>query len=141
MGSLSPTLLSKSSMIHNCKSNLSHQSPISDVSLWNIWSWSIRSEGLVCRTPTSHLQLQASILKSLEEPDFLYYHSAPQKDVFFHRFFCSLHSPSSRSIYPLPSHRSCPPHPISSDQGPRSHKTRCGLLHATVLIPRIPFDN
>ena len=102
----------------------------------------LKARGLYVRLqPTNHLQFQASHFKSLENLDSLYSYSALEKDVSFHRIFYSLHPSPSRSIDSLSPHRSRTPHSVSSDQGPHSHKARCGLLHTALFIPWIPLDN
>ena len=86
--------------------------------------------------PSSSFELH---FKFSEKLGFL--STTPQKDVLFHRIFRSVHSSPTRSIDPLASHRPCPSHPVSSDQGPRSHQAWCGLLHTAFFNSWIAFNN
>ena len=79
--------------------------------------------------------------QSSKKLDFYCYYSILEKDVLFYRVFCSLHSPPSRSIDPFAPHRSCASYPVSSDQGPRSHQARCGVLRTAFFVPWIAFGN
>ena len=64
-----------------------------------------------------------------------------QTNVFFRRVLCSLHSSQSRSSHPLPPHRPCPSHPLSSHQGSCPYRPRCGVLRTTFFDPWIALDN